>query len=311
MIRKRGVVGPVVALVGMLAILAPAVAQSQISAEDFLDRLQQAGQLADLNGETPTPQRMADVRAAIGLPVGVAVADWLVEIQRDPVLEGLSGSDAADFQLAAERLAALERAVGEVLAADPPSTGRMAAALAQAYRGVAVPQPDVFETALVIVRDVLQGILQRVGNLVAGAGGALALVALIVIVVGAVAIFVVPSRLVPDRISGRHPTGSGITRSVDWAAKAEDALRAGDLHEGIRWLYLALLGVLAGRGIVRDAPALTAGEARVAVLHNRPSIFPAIALATESYERVVYGGATPNSRDVDVLREATAQARKP
>ena len=123
--------------------------------------------------------------------------------------------------------------------------------------------------------------------------------------------FLLRSRLVPDRAASSGAQGRRHDRSVDWAARADEALRAGDLHEAVRASYLALLAVLAGRGIVANAPALTAGEARFAVRRARPGLFPAIARATESYERVIYGGETPDRADVDHLREATAEARKP
>lgn len=308
--RRRWLRAPLAALVGILALASPGVAQTQVSPQEFLDRLERATEVARLDGAAPSRQRMADLRAALGLPVEIIIGDWSGEIGRDPLLEGLSGELADDFERAGLRLAALRIALDHALAREARSSAEIADALAGAYRGVVPPRPDPFTTVLQYVEDLFQAIVQRVGNLLANAGNALAWVAVVAIVLFA-AWFVLRSRLVPDRVSRAGARGQRTTSSVDWAARAEEALRAGDLHEAVRASYLALLAVLAGRGIVANAPALTAGEARFAVRRLRPALFPTIARATNSYERVIYGGATPDRRDVEQLREATAEARKP
>lgn len=308
--RRRWLRAPIAALVGVLALAAPGVAQTQVSPQEFLDRVDRATELARLDGAAPSPQRMADLREALGLPVEIVIGDWSGEIRRDPVLEGLSGEGADDFVRAGQRLAALGSALNDALSRERYPSASVAEALAGAYRGVVPPRPDPFATVLQFFDDVFQAIVRRVGSLLADAGSALAWVALIGIVVFA-AWFVLRSRLVPDRVSRAGAEGRRAASSVDWAARSEEALRAGDLHEAVRASYLALLVALAGRGIVANAPALTAGEARFAVRRARPALFPAIARATDSYERVIYGGATPDRRDVEQLREATAEARKP
>jgi len=304
----RWLLVPIAALVGMLAFVAPGNAQTQLSSEAFLDRLHRARELARLDGEGPSPKRMTDVRAALGLPVEIIIGDWSVTMGPDPMLDGLSGENAGDFQRAGERIAALERSLTAALSREAPPSDRIAQALADAYRGVVTPRPNLPEIVLRIVAEVVQGIVQRIGGLVAGAGSALAWIALVAIGVFA-AVFLLRPGLVPDRVSRRAATGRGATGSVDWAARADEALRAGDLHEAVRALYLALLAVLARRGIVADAPALTAGEARFAVRRARPTLFSEIARATESYERVIYGGATPDERDIEQLRAATTKVR--
>jgi hypothetical protein len=163
---------------------------------------------------------------------------------------------------------------------------------------------------LQFIDDVIQAILQRLSNVLATAGSALVWIPLGAIV-GLGAWFLLRSQIVPDRVSREGAEGRRARSSVDWAARADEALRAGDLHEAVRASYLALLAALAGRGIVANAPALTAGEARFAVRRVRPGLFPKVTQATDSYERVIYGGAIPDRRDVEQLREATAEARKP
>lgn len=308
--RKRWLLAPVAALVGTLALAGPTVAQTQLSPQEFLDRIGRARELARLDGSAPSAGRMGDLRAALGLPVEIVIGAWSGEIRQDFILEGLSGERATDFEVADERLAALGRSLEEAISREPRSASSIADALAGAYRGVVPPRPNPFEAVLRFVQDVFQAIVQRIGNVLADAGSVLTWVALIAIIAIA-ASFLLRSRLVPDRVSRTGVDGRRAASSVDWAARAEEALRAGDLHEAVRASYLALLAVLAGRGIIANAPALTAGEARFAVRRVRPALFPTIAQATDSYERVIYGGATPDRRDVERLREATAEARKP
>jgi Domain of unknown function (DUF4129) len=297
--------GPIAALAGVLALVGIAAAQDEISPDQLLERIQRARELAREEGA-----RVDEVRATLGLPVEVTIGDWTVVLEPDPVLQGLSGDDASTLELAAQRLDALEASLTDALAADAPDAARIASALSAAYAGTVPPRPDAFQAVLSALGDVLGAILQRVGDALAGAGNVQGWVVLLGIA-GSVLVVLLRARLVPDRVSTAGRAARSGSGAVDWAAAAEAALRAGDLHEAVRALYLAMLAVLAGRGIVADAPALTAGETRFAVQRVRPAIFPAIARATESYERVVYGGATPDQRDVEHLREATAQARRP
>jgi hypothetical protein len=69
------------------------------------------------------------------------------------------------------------------------------------------------------------------------------------------------------------------------------------------------LGTLSGRGLLIDAPGLTAGEARSTVRAVRPELFDAMADATGAFEQVAYGGAVPGPDDVDTLRRAVVLAR--
>jgi hypothetical protein len=301
---------PILALIGVLALASPGLAQTRLTPEEFRERLDRAAELARLDGTAPSQQRMADLRDALGLPVEIVIDDWSGEIRRDPLLDGLSGASANDFERAGLRLAALGAALDDAISRETRSSAEIADALAGAYSGVVPPRPDPLLIVLQYFEDVIQAILQRLGSVLANAGSALAWVALVAIVLFA-AWFVLRSRLVPDRVASASTQGRRTTSSVDWAARAEEALRAGDLHEAVRASYLALLAVLAGKGFVANAPALTAGEARFAVRRLRPALFPTIARATDSYERVIYGGATPDRSDVEQLREATAEARKP
>ena len=310
MTRRAWLSLPIAALVGMLALVAPGSAQTRITPEDFADRIRAAAELAQLDGDGPSAERMAEVRDALGLPVEVAVDGWVVVVEPDPLLADLAGDDATDFEHAAQRLEALESSLADAVASEQPPSEAIAVALNEAYRGVVPPRPDIPQTILRAISEVIESIIQRIGQVVGEAGGLLATIILIGIAIVALA-FLFRARLVPDRVSESARGARGGTRSIDWTARADEALRAGDLHEAVRALYMALLAALAGRGILADVPALTAGETRFAVRRARPAIFPAVASATDSYERVVYGGAIPDERDVALLREAAAQALRP
>jgi hypothetical protein len=298
-----------VALAGGLVVSGTALGQPRIGADELVERLRRALAVADLDGARPSADRMEQVREALGLPVEVVIGDWVVEVQPDPTLEGLSGQRAADFDSAADRLRVLEESLDQALAREVPEPAGVAAALDEAYRSVIPARPDVPAMILRAVGEAIGAILYRLANIVGGAGGVLAWVVVLAIAVGG-ALLLWRARLVPDRAL---PMGGGQRRAVgpaDWTMRADEAISAGDLREAVRALYLALLAGLAGRGLVADVPALTAGEARAAVRRTRPTLLPLVARATESYERVVYGGDAPEERDLEQLREAATLARK-
>jgi hypothetical protein len=296
--------------VGALAMAGTTLAQGQIDAEEFLARLRRARELTDLRGAQPSPDRIAEVRAALGLPVEISVRGWTVELPADSVLESLSGRSADDFDRARARLQLLEGAVEDAVAREAPAPGQVARALEEAYRGVGQVRPDPFEAILQWIVEAVGALLHRLSTLVGGAGGALAWLLLLIGLAGVGVLLLRRALLVPDRVLADGTARARAAGPTDWARKAEDAVRAGDLREAVRALYLALLASLAGRGLLADAPALTAGETRSAVWRSRPALAPAVVRATESYERVVYGGDEPDERDLEDLRQAAALARR-
>ena len=90
---RRWQLAPILALVGMLAFAPPSVAQTELSPEEFQVRLDRAAELARIDGTAPSPERMADLRAALGLPVEIVIGDWSVEIRRTRSWTDLSGRD--------------------------------------------------------------------------------------------------------------------------------------------------------------------------------------------------------------------------
>jgi hypothetical protein len=295
-------------LLAVVGVSAVAVAQSRVTGDEFAGRLDQAIELADLGTREPSPSRMTQLRETLGLPVDVDLGAWRLVLPNDPFLASLVGDGAADFEQAASHILGMRRALEDALARQVPADERIGDALAAAYSGIVQPRPNPVDVVLRAVGDFAAALVYRLMS-IAGNGGILVWVTLAVVILAAI-ILLRRGRLVPEWIN----PGTGGRRvsayRVDWAARADEALRAGDLREAVRALYLALLSSLATGGLVADAPALTAGEARTAVRRASPAIYPTIARATDSYERVVYGGATPDQGDLDALREADSRARR-
>jgi hypothetical protein len=284
-----------------------ATAQASVSAEEFGHRLDRAIELSELGASSPFPARMRDVREALGLPVQVVVGEWSVLIPPDPLLERLSGETTVDFQRAGAHLEAMRSAMDAAAAREVPSPESVEESLDRAYRAVIQIRPSLLERIRRAVGEFLAYLFYRLVNF-AGPSSLLAW-AVVVGLVAAALLLLRRARLVPERVLPGRGRARVVETGVDWRRRAQEALRAGDLPEAIRALYLVLISTLAGRGLLADAPALTAGECRAAVRRNRPSLYPLVARATESYERVVYGGVRPGKEDVDSLLEAEEGAR--
>lgn len=298
---------PGIGLLVALSLSGTALAQTPVSAEEFAARVERAAELTDLGDSEPSTARMEQVRETLGLPAEIEVGSWVVLVPQDPYLEALSGDSAADFERAGNRLRASQRALEEALAREVPEQRRVEEALDRAYSGVAQVEPSLLDRIFRPVAEIIGAVLYRLVNFV-GPSSILVWAVLLGLAVAAV-VLLRRARLVPDRVR-RVPAGPRAAEAaVDWSRRAEEALGAGDLREAVRAFYLALLSTLAAGGLLADAPALTAGEARAAVRRARPTMYPAIAQATDSYERVVYGGAIPDEADIQGLREAQARAR--
>jgi hypothetical protein len=294
-------------LISGLLLSGPAAAQpaSTISPEELLDRLRTAEALADEGAIDPSPERMADVRRALGLPVMVGMDGTDLSVPVDPVLVGLSGGGAEGFRRAADRIDALRSSLERAIAATSASTEDVGSALSAAYQGVLQVDPGLVERIRRWIAELIQNMLSRLFSF-QGAGSVVAW-----IVVAGLAILAVwlvrRLRLVPETAM-EAASGGGVAR-VDWIARAEDAFRAGDLHAAVHAFYRGLLSALSGRGLLIDAPGLTAGECRSTVREVRPELFEAVADATGTFEEIAYGGAVPGADDVDRLRRAVTLAR--
>jgi HAMP domain-containing protein len=288
--------------------VAPAAAQPgpAISPEELLDRLRAAAALAEEGVADPSPARMREVEEAMGLPTVVRVDGVDVAVPPDPIVTTLTGAQAEDFLRAADRVGALRDSLERATSAAPVDADDIEAALTEAYRGVLQVDPGLIERIRRAIGELIQGLLERLFSF-QGAGTIVAWVVLVGL--GIFAVWLIRRlRLVPEA-STEVAGGRTDAPRVDWIARAEEAVRAGDLHLAVHAFYRGLLSALSGRGLLIDAPGLTAGECRSTVRAVRPELFDAVADATGAFEQIAYGGAAPEPDDVDTLRRAVALAR--
>ena len=291
-----------------LGLCASAMGAARVTAEEFASRLRRAGDVAELGKADPSPFRMVEMREALGLPADVDAGEWVLVVPRDPFLESLSGERAEDFEMAGSHLQGLQQALDDALGRHVPGDSQVTDALDRAYGGLVQDQPSIVDGVLRAIGDAIGAVIYRLVHFT-GPTTILVWAMLLSLIAGAI-ILLRGAQLVPE---STRPTATGsraLADRVDWAARADEALRAGDVREAVRALYLALLAALARGGLLADAPALTAGEARSAVSRTAPAIYAAVARATDSYERVVYGGTRPTERDLEVLRDAAASATR-
>jgi hypothetical protein len=286
----------------------PPAASRAISGQAMLSRFDRADALAATGQKDPSPEHMDAVRQALALPQTVALPGRTVRVAKDPYLEQLNGKHAPEFGAARSRIGALRSSLTEALATRPPDEAAIQTALDAAYRGIQRQHPGLAARAL----DALAGLISAaVRNLVQFSGWRTILEWA---VVAAIAFLLIRQlargRLVPDRTidEGRTERRRRSER-VDWVGEAEAAAARGDVEAAVRAFYRGLLSVLAARGLIRDDPALTAGEARTAVGSVRPTLYPAVAEATGAFERVVYGKSPGDMHDVEALRRAERAAR--
>jgi hypothetical protein len=291
-----------------ILLAAPAGAQPRpaISPEELLDRLEAAAVLAEDGVADPSPARMRQVEEAMGFPTVVRIEGADMAVPADPVMASLTGSSAGDFSRAADRLGALRDSLERATSTAPVDADVVESALTDAYRGVLQVDPGIIERIRRAIGELIQGLLARLFSF-QGAGTIVAWA--ILVGLGILAVWLIRRlRLVPETSMEVAGGGTGAPR-VDWIARAEDAVRAGDLHLAVHAFYRGLLGALSGRGLLIDAPGLTAGECRSTVRAVRPELFDAVADATGAFEQIAYGGAVPEPGDVDTLRRAVSLAR--
>jgi hypothetical protein len=277
-----------------------------VSPEELLDRLRAAAVLAEEGSAHPSPDRMRELEEIMDLPTVVRIDGVDVAVPPDPVVVSLSGARSEDFRRAADRLGALRDSLDRTTSAAPVNADDVESALTDAYQGVLQVDPGLVERIRRAIGELIQSLLARLFSF-QGAGTIVAWAVLVGL--GILAVWLIRRlRLVPETSMEVAGGRTGAPR-MDWIARAEEAARAGDLHLAVHAFYRGLLGALSGRGLLIDAPGLTAGEARSTVRAARPELFDAVADATGAFEQVAYGGAVPGPDDVDTLRRAVALAR--
>jgi Domain of unknown function (DUF4129) len=290
----------------MLAARAGAQPRPAISPEELLHRLEAAAVLAEDGVADPSPARMRQVEEAMSFPTVVRIEGADMAVPTDPVMASLTGSSADDFRRAADRLGGLRESLERATSTAPVDADVVESALTDAYRGVLQVDPGIIERIRRAIGELIQSLLARLFSF-HGAGTIVAWAVLVGL--GILAVWLIRRlRLVPETSMEVAGGGTGTPR-VDWIARAEDAVRAGDLHLAVHAFYRGLLGALSGRGLLIDAPGLTAGECRSTVRAVRPELFDAVADATGAFEQIAYGGAVPEPGDVETLRRAVALAR--
>jgi len=270
--RAAGTLG-LFALASLAAcVSSPPVARTGVSGSAMIQRLDLGEKLAGAGETDPSPERMDAVRDALGLPAALALPGRTVIVAKDPFLDRLDGKRAEQFREAGARIRDLRSSLTQALA------GLVSAAVRNLVRysgwRTLLEWAVVLAVAALLVRQLARGRF-------------------------------VPERTIDESGGQRRRR----TERTDWVREAETAVARGDVDAAVRGFYRALLSALAARGLVRDDPALTAGECRVAVGSVRPGLYPVVAEATGAFERVVYGETPGRMGDVDALRRAERAAR--
>jgi hypothetical protein len=296
---RRAVRAAAAALI--LATSAPAAAQESLEAVEA--RIEAAIEVARGGLDDPAPERMDEVRAAVGLPADVDVAGLTIAIPSDPFLDRLEGSRPQDFRDALSRLEALREGVQATSDASPPPEPDLRRDMEEAYEGLGRTEPGLLQRLQRQVATFLGAAQRR--TIEALRGGPAWIVLVLAVVLAGVALWRLRLRPVPQARAprGRRPS------AAEWRRRAEEARRMGDAAAAVVALYRSLVAELAERGLVEDRPSLTAGEVRAAVGTSAAGLGTAMADATRRYERVRYGMRPPTDEDVAALAEAERRAR--
>lgn len=287
----------VVAAILVVALSPPASAA--VSPVDLAERARRAADLAREAVGAPSPERMDRVRQVLGLPAEVSFGRATVAMPADPLLAGLEGEGASDFDVAARHLEALAGVLET--AATQPSTDEagLREALAEASEGLQVEESFSDRLWRSLATFLAELFRRGEGRLGPGIGW------LLIAGMLAAAVFLARRlgiRTVPEAAAHAEPSLPSV---ADWRRRAEEARARGDLAEAVACLYRALVAGLAREGLIEDRPSLTAGEVRRAAGRLRPELTD----ATARYERVRYGRSPATERDVAMLLEAGRRAR--
>ena len=288
------------------ALLVPGMgfAAARITAPEYLERLARARSLAEAAVADPSPVRMEEVRAALGLPLEMEFGGVTVAIPADPVLAALVGAFGREFTVAATHLSALESAARAAIDQTGTDPARIKDALRRAYVGIN-GDPSLLERVRRSLGAVLAEIVRSLGRF-HGAGSAVAWAIVVAAVIGLL-LLIRRLAVVPER--ARRKDAATPVNVVDWEREEAEALARGDIAVAIRARYRLLVAALSARGVVIDAPSLTAGECRGAVRTSMPAVYPTVERATQLFELAAYAHAPLGRDDVEVVREAERSVR--
>lgn len=181
------------------------------------------------------------------------------------------------------------------------------------------PPRSLYQQVLDWIGDLIS---ETIGALVEGGTGAVVAWALLIAVVAIVAYLVVRTVQGDRRRPSSHVATGLATESDDrrpaeaWAAEAERFEGEGRWRDAIRCRYRSIVAGLARSGVVDEVPGRTAGEYRVLVGHDRPTIAEPFAGATDLFERAWYGEeagpeGSRSMRDLAARVESGAGASPP
>ncbi|HEX9889470.1 MAG TPA: DUF4129 domain-containing protein [Nitriliruptorales bacterium] len=104
--------------------------------------------------------------------------------------------------------------------------------------------------------------------------------------------------------------GTAPDRRIDWNHRAQEARARGDLETAVRAGWRYLLQVLDDRGVLREAPSLTATETAEATQRADPGLGPAVAAAADAFEHVVFADEPATAGHDDRVRQAAQQVER-
>lgn len=303
--RARRALATVV-VVAALASSWPAGAQESRTVDQHRRRLTSAASVAEAGIEAPSPGRMREIRTLVGGDVVLVVDDHRIALGADPLLSRLEGTEPEDFRTAAAHAGTLRAELDALVGSAPVAQDRLDTALAGSYDGVD-PTLAIRERVKRALGDALARILEP---LLRNRGTTSTVASLLLLILGLALVlwFARRLRVVPDATEPQRSPGR--TGEVDWRRMAAEALARGDLEAALRAEYRVLLHVLDARGVVDDAPSLTAAECRSAVARTRPGLAGPVRQATAAFERVAYGDQPVRREDVDAVQQAEREAAR-
>jgi hypothetical protein len=308
---RRSIAASVLALVLIgVGTPRPALGQTQTDLAGYLARLNAAIAVLREPGADPA-QAISDARTALGLPLLVEQAHGSTVLVTEDALIGSSadGEDAAAVTALIDRLEAAVEEASRAGEQQAPDRAQVDEALAAAYGGEPAG-PSWWQRVVGRIGQALGWLLEHtLGALARSPAGSV--VGWLVVLAFGVAAVVLLRRVAPGVVpDARTADGAGDVAFVDWRQVADEALARGDLNGAVHALYHVLVATLAYRGVVREAPSLTAGECRGAVRAERPELAQPIDRATAAFERVAYGNEDAGTDDVDALRVAEQAVRR-
>ncbi|WP_330277453.1 DUF4129 domain-containing protein [Lentzea sp. NBC_00516] len=159
----------------------------------------------------------------------------------------------------------------------------------------------------------IEWILDRLGELFAGAGGMSGLTA-IVIIVAVVVLIVIVIRLRVGRTgrvlrSGAKVFGSTVMTAAEHRAAAEKAAAAGDLAEAVRERFRAVVRELEQRGVLDARAGRTVDEVAFEAGQALPALAVDLRGAAMQFDDVWYGGRTATAEGYQALVSVDGKVR--